>query len=186
MEEISLLFSKFADDFTDFKKYADDAHVIEKRADEKTHRLIEELNATFITPFDREDLYTLAHELDEIIDLIEDVIRNVYLYRVEKRIDAMKPFAKLISEDTARLGTMMELLSEMKHTPELLEAKIKIHNLEDDGDVIYEEAITKLFLEERDPIIVIKTKDILEQMEMIADKFQMVSDIIEGIVIKST
>ena len=186
MEELSLLFSKFADDFTDFKKYAEDAHAIERNADEKIHRIIEELNTTFITPFDREDVYALAHELDDIIDLIEDVILHVHLYRVEKNIPAMKPFAKLISEDTAHLGVMIQLLSQMKHTPELLEAKIKIHNLEDAGDVIFEEAITKLFQEERDPIMLIKTKDILEQMEMVADKFQDVSDLIEGIIIKST
>jgi predicted phosphate transport protein (TIGR00153 family) len=186
MEKLSLLFSRFANEFDYFKKYAEEAHAIERNADEKTHRIIEELNTTFITPFDREDIYTLAHELDDIIDLIEDIIRKVYLYRLEKRIEAMKPFAKLISEDTALLGGMMQMLSQMKHTPELQEAKIKIHNLEDRGDVIFEEAITKLFVEERDSIRLIKVKDILEQMEMVADKFQDVSDIIEGIVIKST
>lgn len=186
MEDISALFCKFADEFNNFKKFAEGAHAIERNADEKTHRIIEELNTTFITPFDREDVYELAHELDDIIDLIEDVIRNVYLYGMDKRMPAMQSFAKLIAEDTAELGTMIQLLSEMKHTPELLKAKIKIHNLEDDGDIIYEEAIAALFREERDPITLIKMKDILEQMEMIADKFQSVSDLIEGIVIKST
>lgn len=186
MEELSNLFTRFANEFGNFKKYAEDAHAIERNADEKTHRLIEELNTTFITPFDREDVYELAHELDDIIDMVEDVIRNVYLYGMDKQIPALKPFAKIISEDTKHLGTMIELLSEMKHTPELLEAKIKIHNLEDRGDTIYEEAITELFHHERDPTMVIKMKDILEQLENIADKYQSVSDLIEGIVIKST
>lgn len=186
LRELNALFSEFADSFTDFREYADRAHAIERNADEKIHRVINELNTSFITPFDREDVYALAHELDDVIDLLEDVIRSVHLYRVHKKIPAMATFAKLIAEDTKHLYRMLELFAQMKHTPELLQAKIHIHELEDRGDDAFEEAITALFEDCTDPIELIKTKDILEKMEMVMDAFQDVSNLIEGIIIKST
>lgn len=186
LRELSALFLKFADSFDDHKGYAERAHTIERDADEKTHRVIEELNTSFITPFDREDVYMLAHELDDIIDLLEDVILHIHMYRVKKKISALPQFAAIISEGANDLYEMLTILSHMKNTPDLKEAKIKIHHIEDRGDILFEEAVTKLFSEETDAIELVKVKDVLEKVEMVVDKMQEVSDLIEGIIIKST
>jgi uncharacterized protein Yka (UPF0111/DUF47 family) len=83
------------------------------------------------------------------------------------------------------MSKMLAVMEKLKHTEELLEIKIRIHNLEDKADVVFAEAISKLFTTETNPIAVIKIKDILENLEQIIDKFQNVCNIIEGIVVKA-
>lgn len=180
------LLDEFNKDFKDFEKYSVRAKEIESQADQKTHEIIDQLNKTFITPIDREDIYLLAHELDDIVDLVESVIQNVRLYNVTNKIDAFGEFVPVIKEAGYCLKELLLAFQKQKYNEELLNVKIKIHNLEDKGDAIFAKAISKLFTEEKDPINVIKFKDILENMENTMDKFQKVADIIEGILVKST
>lgn len=181
---MSSLFSEFVVSFDDFESYALRAHRIEHRADETAHRIIMELNRSFVTPFDREDIHFLAQELDEIIDRIEDVIRNVHLYHFTKKVDSMDEFAECIHKATYYLGKMMSHLKRMKYTPALTAEKIKIHEIEDQADLLFEGAMSRLFERGGDPIEVIKNKDLLEEMENIIDKYQGVSNLIESIIIK--
>jgi hypothetical protein len=183
---ISALFAKFTKEFSNFESYAKEAKEIEHLADEKTHQIVELLNKTFITPFDREDIYLLAHELDDIVDLVEKSIHSIYLYKVTKKNPAIDEFAPLISQCAEYNEKLIFCLEKQKCTPELSEVKIAVHELEDQADDIFAKAITKLFSEEKDPITVIKEKDILECLENIIDKYQKVSDIIEGILVKSS
>lgn len=185
LNEMVALFVEFGKNFNDFENYARRAKDIEHKGDMKIHEIIALLNKTFITPFDREDIYLLAHELDDIIDLIENVIRNVYLYRMTKKINAWESFTPLIQEAAENLENLLEHFRKQKYTAELKDAVVKIHELEDKGDAVFGESISRLFSEERDPIEVVKKKDILEGLENILDKCQRVSDIIEGIVVKS-
>lgn len=180
------LLDEFSKDFKDFEKYSVRAKEIESQADQKTHEIIDQLNKTFITPIDREDIYLLAHELDDIVDLVESVIQNVRLYNVTNKIDAFGEFVPLIKSAGYYLKELLLAFQKQKYSEELLGIKIKIHELEDQADVIFAKAISKLFTEEKDPINVIKFKDILENMENTMDKFQKVADIIEGILVKST
>jgi hypothetical protein len=183
---IAALFQEFTKDFNHFESYAQKAKNIEHSADEKTHHIVERLNKTFITPFDREDIYLLAHELDDIVDLTENAIHNIYLYNITKKNPAMDEFAPLITQGAAYTEKLIACMEEQKCSPELSEAKIAIHELEDKGDIIFAAAIARLFGEEKDPITVIKEKDILECLENIVDKYQKVSDIIESILVKSS
>ena len=185
-EEMVTLLLELAKKFANTEDYAKRAKKIEHKGDEKTHAIIEKLNKTFITPFDREDIYELTHELDDIIDLIENLIREFHLYHIKDKPVALDEFVPLISLASQNLNKMLVCLKAQKHTPELENVKIKIHDLEDEGDAIYEKSIFKLFQSETDPITLIKQKEILEKLENVMDKYQRVSDIIESLVVKSS
>ncbi len=186
LSDISLLLVKFSKEFKDFEKYAGEAKKIEHLGDQKTYQIVDLLNKTFITPFDREDIYLLAHELDDIIDLIENVIHYIYLYEIPSKISSFEEFADLIKQGAVNTEKLIVCLEKQKCTPELYKIKKIMHELEDKGDEVFAQAISQLFKKEKDPIIIIKEKEILECLENILDKYQKVSDIIEGILVKSS
>ena len=163
-EEMVTLLLELAKKFANTEDYAKRAKEIEHKGDEKTHAIIEKLNKTFITPFDREDIYELTHELDDIIDLIENLIREFHLYHIKDKPVALDEFVPLISLASQNLNKLLVCLKAQKHTPELENVKIKIHDLEDEGDAIYEKSIFQLFQSETDPITLIKQKEILEKL----------------------
>lgn len=184
--EITNLFYDFTQKFSDFEEVATKARDIEKKADSIAHAIIDSLNRTFITPIDREDIYLLAHEFDDLVDLMENIMRDIYVYEVTEKFDAAVEFAVLFKESAGHLNGLIQCLQKSKYTEEMMNLKIKIHELEDQGDAIYTENMRKLFKESTDPIVTIKMKYILENLEDAMDKCQKVSDIIEGIIIKST
>lgn len=185
LEEINTLLSEFTNNFTNFESYAKRAKEIENNADTKAHTIIEKLNKSFITPFDREDIYSLVHELDDIVDLYENVIQNILLYNVSTKLHAMDEFAIILSEAQIAFGKLLKCLKGGKHKKDLVEQKIKIHNLEDQADIVFAKSITRLFQNNTDAMYVLKQKDILEGLEAIMDKYQKLSNIIEGIMVKN-
>lgn len=176
----------FMADFKNVSKYAKKAKELEHKGDTKTHEIIDKLNRTFITPFDREDIYMLAHELDDVIDLLEDTIHEIQLYGITKKVAAMDEFVPLIKEASDCLQKLLSSMREMKPTAQFAKLKRKIHELEDAGDSVFSRAIEQLFKNEKDPLMVVKLKDILEGLEAVMDKYQHISNIIEGIVVKSS
>lgn len=185
-KEEALLLKEFAINFNKYDYFSEKAKEIEHRADKKTHEIIDKLNKSFITPFDREDIYLLAHELDDIVDLIENVIHNINLYGIIDKRKEVIEFAKLISEASETLLELVNSIWSKKTEYKFNDLKIKIHTLEDESDFIFQQAISNLFQNEKDTILIIKWKDILENLENILDKYQKVSDIVEGIVVKSS
>jgi len=181
-KEIALLFKEFTDSFTNFSDYSKRAKEIEHQADETTHKIIDQLNKTFVTPIDREDIYLLAHKIDDIIDLIENVVHNIELFKIEKGREELVIFAGLFLEAAKHLN---ELINCLQNHGEINSLTIKLHSLEDQGDLVFQEAIKRLFEEPNEPILVIKWKDILENLEIIMDKYQEISDVVEGIIVKS-
>lgn len=184
--EIAFLLREFAKEFKDFSTFSQKAREIEHRADLKTHELVDKINKTFVTPIDREDLYLLAHELDELVDQIENVIHNIELYEVHTKHPALEQFTEIIVQASKDLEELIDHFQEQKQSAYLLQLKVKIHGLEDQGDLFYKEAIHDLFQNEKDPINLIKWKDILENLEKIMDQYQHVSDTIEGVIVKSS
>ncbi len=184
--DLSALLVKFSKEFNNFEAYAKEAKKIEHLGDQKTYKIVDLLNKTFITPFDREDIYLLAHELDDIIDLIENVINNINLYKITKKIPSFAEFAFLINQGAIHTEKLIACMEKQKCTPELYKVKKTMHELEDRGDDVFTTAISRMFKEEKDPIAIIKEKEILECLENILDKYQKVSDIIEGILVKSS
>ncbi len=185
--EITVLFQELAANFNNFEQYSQRAKEIEHLADDKTHEISEILNKTFITPFDREDIYLLAHELDDLIDLLENVIHNLELYQVEEKKECLDEFAVLFQAAVATLSKLIDCLGQnQKKCPDFNNLKLKMHDLEDQGDLVFQQAIQKLFRENKDYLVVVKWKDLLENLEMIMDKYQRVCDVIESIIVKGS
>lgn len=187
LSEITAIYLEFSKTFRDFDHYWQRAKEIEHKADGITHEVISLLNKSFITPFDREDIYQLIHEFDDIIDLLENTIHNIYLYEVSRKKPFIDDFAVLIGKATNSLNTLFqELFSQRKHMDTIWKLIREIHDFEDEGDLIYHRELRSLLNEEKDPILIIKWKDILETLERIMDVFQNISNTIEGIVVKSS
>jgi len=186
LSEITDLFQSFAADYRDFEGYWLKAKEIEHRADTVAHRVINLLNQSFMTPFDREDIYRLIHELDDIIDLLENTMHSIYLYEMTEKKPFINEFAQFTREATERLNALIkECFEKQKYTDQIWSLICDIHDLEDKGDLAYEKGLRTLFTEEADPIKVIKWKDILYTLEHIMDVYQKVSNTVEGIVVKS-
>jgi len=187
LTEITSLFQEFAQRFRDFEAYWHKSKDIEHKADRIAHEIINLLNKSFITPFDREDIYRLIHEFDDIIDLLENTIHNIHLFEMTEKKDFINEFSELIAKATIALNTLLsETFKHQKYTDVIWKLICEIHDLEDLGDLCYHRALRALFLEEKDPVKVIKWKDILQTLEHIMDVYQNMSNTIEGIVVKSS
>lgn len=184
--QIVHLFDDLSKEFKDFDSYSKKAKEIEHRADVNTHAIIERLNKTFITPFDREDIYHLAGEMDNIVDLIDQAIHNMQVYHLTHNHPAIRQFSHLFIQATGCLSQLLECLENRKLTVNLTHAKVKMHELEDEADEIFSKTLDELFQNHPDAITLIKLKDIVEILEDVMDKFQQVGDIIEGIIVKSS
>ena len=187
LTEITSLFQEFAQRFRDFEAYWHKSKDIEHKADSIAHEIINLLNKSFITPFDREDIYRLIHEFDDIIDLLENTIHNIHLFEMTEKKDFINEFSELIAKATIALNTLLsETFKHQKYTDVIWKLICEIHDLEDLGDLSDHRALRALFLEEKDPVKVIKWKDILQTLEHIMDVYQNMSNTIEGIVVKSS
>ncbi|HEK84821.1 MAG: DUF47 domain-containing protein [Candidatus Saccharicenans sp.] len=187
LSEITEVFYDFSKNFDHSAAYWEKAKQIEHKADHIAHQIIKLLNQCFITPFDREDIYKLVHEIDDIIDLIENAIHNVYLYNLNEKKYFIDEFASFSKEATEKLNLLIvEIFKSQKYTAHIGELIRNIHELEDKGDAVYATSLQKLFAEEKDPVSIMKWKDVLFVLETIMDVYQRVSNTVEGIVVKSS
>ena len=184
--EISGLFTELTKaQEAEIDDYVQRAVDIEHQADDITHEIVNQLNKTFITPFDREDIYTLAEELDDIIDQLEDVIHNIDIYHVNPKEKFLSDFAEIILKDGQAMKELAEKLKSQKYSSEFRELILKIHELEDDGDEIFLSFMSELFQNGQNPVTIIKLKVLAEGLEEIIDKFQKASNVCENILVKS-
>src|SRR3989344_5533573 len=184
--EISTLFTELTKaQEAEIDDYVQRAVDIEHQADDITHEIVNQLNKTFITPFDREDIYTLAEELDDIIDQLEDVIHNIDIYHVTPKEKFLSDFAEIILKDGQAMKERAEKLKSQKYSSEFRELILKIHELEDDGDEIFLSFMSELFQNGQNPVTIIKLKVLAEGLEEIIDKFQKASNVCENILVKS-
>jgi predicted phosphate transport protein (TIGR00153 family) len=170
-----------ADTSGDYTGHVAQIKSIEHSCDELTHSISTRLNKSFITPFDREDIYMLSAGLDDIVDLIDDSARAMAIYGVNESTPHARQFGDVIQRMAEQLHEVVSMLSRPNGiSPRLVE----IHRLENQGDDIYHAAIAKLFQNATDPIHVIKWKDIYEKLEATIDRCESVAHIIESIIIK--
>lgn len=166
-----------------YEEYAKRTKVIEHACDELTHSISTRLNKSFITPFDREDIYLLSGALDDIVDLIDDAARALVMYDIHESTEYARRFADVIQSMAVQLHEIVSMLSRPNGlTPRLVE----MHRLENEGDDLYHAAIGELFKNEKDPLNVIRWKDIYEKLESAVDRCENVSNIIESVIIKHT
>ena len=156
---------------------------IEHECDDLTHSISTRLNKSFITPFDREDIYMLSSALDDVVDLIDDAARAMVMYNVGQSTAYARQFAEVIQRMAVELNDIISMLEKPSGiTPRLVE----LHRLENVGDEIYHRAIAELFHDATDPLEVIKWKDIYEKLEAAVDRCENVANIIESVIIKHT
>lgn len=187
IKETTSLLSEFAATFRDFELFFSRAKEIEHRADDTTHTIIQSLNKTFITPFDREDIYALAQRMDDVIDTIERVIQNFFIYQITAKREGVDEFVVLAMKASNALDQLIaECFTKQRMTAETRHCIIRLHDLEDDGDVLFQKYIRRLFTDESDPLLVVKWKDIYYNLEDIMDTFQQVSDTLESIMVKTS
>ncbi|MEZ5318666.1 MAG: DUF47 family protein [Vicinamibacterales bacterium] len=153
----------------------------EHRCDTLTHDTIQRLHRTFITPFDREDLYALATSLDNVMDTIDHAASLVALYRITTLPPGARELAHTVTQSAERLHLALEALAERKPVQP---HAVEINRLENEADHAYQEAVRRLFDTVTDPILLIKWKDLLDELERITDCCEDVANVIEGVVVK--
>jgi predicted phosphate transport protein (TIGR00153 family) len=154
----------------------------EQEGDRITHDIIQRLNTTFVTPIDREDIHTLATQMDDIVDYIEEVADFMGLYRIEAAMDQSLALAEVLVKSCEQLYGLLQNLRDFK---DLDHYWIEIHRLENDGDRIYRDAVASLFADRIDPMVVIRWRDIFLRLERAIDATETSASIVEGIVIKN-
>jgi predicted phosphate transport protein (TIGR00153 family) len=155
----------------------------EQEGDRITHDIIRRLNSTFVTPIDREDIYALATQMDDIVDYTEEAADFLGLYRIEAPMEQAQALTKVLVEACENLAAALERLRDFQG---LEHYWIEIHRLENDGDRISRDAVASLFSNGIDPMMVIRWKDIFAVLENSIDATETAAQIIEGIVIKNS
>jgi predicted phosphate transport protein (TIGR00153 family) len=157
---------------------------LEHDNDELTHRIFTELGRNFITPFDREDIHYLATALDDIADYIYASAKKINFYRVDPRDSGFQKLADMIEQSAVQVKNAVIELRDMKNMRLMTEALVKINSIENQADDIFDMSIEKLFATEADAKEVIKKREIYQVMEIVTDKCEDASNVIESIIIK--
>jgi predicted phosphate transport protein (TIGR00153 family) len=155
----------------------------EHECDELTHKITTKLNSSFITPFDREDIYTLSVALDDICDYIDAGARAVVMYDIRDISDDARTLARIIFDLSKAINAAASMLKKPNGMNQHI---VEIHRLENEADDVYFRAIGELFKNENDPITLIKWKELYEILENATDRAESVANIIESIVLKHT
>ncbi len=163
---------------------ADKAHEIkeiEHQCDFLTHEIIQRLNKTFVTPIDREDIHELAKTLDDVMDAIDNAAALIPLYRIDRIRGGARELTHIIIKQTDEIRAAVAALEQKKG---VLAHAIEINRLENEADKIHKQAIGQLFDEEKDPIAVIKWKEIYDILEEATDACEDVANLLENVVVK--
>jgi len=157
--------------------------IAEQEGDQITHEIIKRLNTTFVTPIDREDIYALATQMDDIVDFTEEAADFLGLYKIEAPMEQAQALTKVLVASCEQLAMGLEKLPSFK---DLDQYWIEIHRLENDGDRISRDAVASLFSNGIDPMVVIRWKDMFAVLEEAIDATETAAQILEGIVIKNS
>ena len=182
-EAAGILIEMLDSDGSDFASYTRRIKEVEHSCDQLTHEITTKLNKSFITPFDREDIYTLSVALDDICDYIDAGARAIVMYDIREFTDEARALAKTIRDISTAIKGAVSRLSNPNGINEYF---VEIHRLENVADDIYFRAIANLFKNSTDPITIIKWKELLEILENATDRAESVANIIESIVLKHT
>lgn len=156
--------------------------ICEQEGDRITHDIIQRLNHTFVTPFDREDIIALASALDDIVDFIEEVADFLGLYRIEAPMEQAERMATVLRDATRQIAEAMPRLRSLR---DIHHYTVEVNRLENEGDRIFREGVASLFDHGIDPMMVIRWKDIFERLEEAIDATERAVNTLEGIIIKN-
>jgi predicted phosphate transport protein (TIGR00153 family) len=171
-------------DFRDVPSKVKHIKDIEHRGDEVVHTIYEELNKTFITPIDREDIMALASDLDNVLDMIDAAANRLLLYEVEMPSRAMVDLAEVIVEATTALRKAVGMIRNMKQAAKVEAIAVEVNRLENVADDLMNTSVAALF-RETDVIHIIKCKEIIERLEEATDYCEDVANVLSDIVAKN-
>ncbi len=158
----------------------------EHLGDEITHEIMNALNTVFITPFDREDIHNLSSSIDDVADHVKDAALRFRLYNPKKVPASIIKLAELIIRGAEEVRRAIGELQHVGNLETIRKIIVDINNIENQSDAIFELALADLFANEKDPIEVIKIKDIIAKMESAADRCEDIANVIESIIVKTT
>jgi len=157
----------------------------EKKGDVLSNRIFDELNSTFITPFDREDINHLSNRMDDVIDYINSCAKRIVLYNPKQLPESAVDLARLIREGAICIGKAVDELDVLKkNSKKIKEYCSELHDIENRADDVYENFIIELFEKEKDGIEIIKLKEIMYELEKATDSTEYVGKIIKTIIVK--
>jgi hypothetical protein len=160
---------------------ADEIKEVEHKCDFLTHEIIQRLHRTFVTPLDREDIHSMARSLDDVMDAIDASATIVRLYQIERVRQDARDLGRIIMVSAEQVVQAMKALEKRQG---VAEPAVEINRLENEADRAHQIAVRRLFEEERDPIAIIKWKEILDFLEAATDRCEDVANLLEGIVVK--
>lgn len=157
---------------------------IEHKGDEKVHKILEELNNSFITPIDREDIYLIAKSLDDVVDNVEEAAGRYMMFNVKESRDKALVLSSNIVKASKEVEQLMFEFKKMKNSNELKSRIVEINRIENDCDIIFREAMRELFNGNTKEVEIIIWKDIFETLEGAVDACEKLANAIEGVVMK--
>lgn len=176
-------FTKMLEHYTDVPEQVQSIKAIEHSGDELTHQIFRKLNQTYVTPFDREDIHQLCSTMDDVIDLIDAAASRFVLYRIDRVRPGTVELSKVLTLATMELSAAVHAISS---PDQAIQRVIEINRLENESDRICRTLIARLFEDEKDPVQIIKWKEIFEVVETAVDKCEDVSNVIESIILKNS
>ncbi len=169
---------------SELQTIVDQMHDLEHDGDAVTHKIFAELSATFVTPFDREDIHVLASALDDIMDYIDGSSARFVLYKLKEWPPAMKALIEILIKSVNELERGVTLLRDFKKADEIQKVLEKVNEYENQADAIFEEAIADLFEHEQNAVTIIKLKEIYVGLETATDKCEDAANVLESLLIK--
>ncbi len=160
---------------------ADEIKEVEHKCDFLTHEIIQRLHRTFVTPLDREDIFALARSLDDVMDAIDASAAIVRLYQITVVRQDARDLARIIMASAEQVVQAMKALERKKG---VAEPAVEINRLENEADRLHQNAVRLLFEQEKDPIQIMKWKEILDFLEDATDRCEDVANVLEGVVVK--
>jgi len=179
-------FLAMVEEANNLERRAERVKQIEHECDDITHAVVEQLHKTFITPIDRNDIYRLITKMDDIMDYVEAAADRVALYEIPAMTKEVGDLARCLVSSAEHVLGAVTSIRDLKRPNGILEHCIEINRLENVADNILRGALARLFREEKDPIAVIKWKEIYETLESATDRCEDVANIIEGVVLENS
>src|SRR3989344_705269 len=178
------LLDKLCKNFKNPKKISEQIQALEQQGDQISHAIYSEINRTFVTPLDREDIIMLTQSLDDVVDLIHTSASTTAIYHVKKITPVAHEFAKIISASTKVVAEILPKLRHRRTFSQVHKAIIEINRLENEADTLLEKSLTELFKNPQDPIEVIRWRDIYGVMEDTTDKTEDIANVLQNLITK--
>jgi uncharacterized protein len=173
-------------DYTGIEAKCREIEDLEHEADAQVHKIYDQLNSAFITPIDREDIFLIARRLDQVTDQIDSAAQRFLMFNVEEMTDEARIFSRFIIRCCGYIDGVVGELRHFKKAKRIQEGIRQVNELEHEGDNHYHASVKKLFREHRDPLTVLKWKEVYQALERILDACEDAANCIMSVVMKNT